>query len=106
MSKLVPQPHCEIIKAWADGYAIQHKWYTSDQGDYEWRDCACPLFTPDREYRVKPVAEEFYLNCYIAASADCFFGTKHRTLEEAREAMTGAPHQDRCYHCVEVLDEE
>ena len=46
-----PHKHCELIKAWADGVTIQ---ILNKVGI--WLDTAynCPLWSEDRQYRIKP----------------------------------------------------
>ena len=46
-----PQPHAEIIKAWADGAQIQCKNEQSDWWDIPDND---PSWNPHYEYRIKP----------------------------------------------------
>lgn len=55
-----PHKHCEIIKAWADGYPIQVKVNT------EWLDIDCPHFYDAEEYRIKPrtVTKTGWVNLY------------------------------------------
>jgi hypothetical protein len=41
--------HAELIKAWADGAQIQHRWLHK-----EWEDVINPRWDRDFEYRIKP----------------------------------------------------
>ena len=45
-----PQPHAELIKAWADGAEIQVRPSSSGQ----WADCENPYWEQNYEYRIKP----------------------------------------------------
>lgn len=51
--KYTPHPHAEVIKAWADGKAIEARL----DCDHPWFDVLNPLWHPGQQYRVKP--EEF-----------------------------------------------
>jgi hypothetical protein len=44
-----PHKHAAIIKAWADGAAIQYKY-----ADTSWLDVLAPTWKDDAEYRIKP----------------------------------------------------
>ena len=44
-----PHKHAEVIKAWADGAAIELKHNTNG-----WQKCNTPNWCDDYEYRVKP----------------------------------------------------
>jgi len=43
-----PHIHAELIKAWADGAAIEVR------GDYEWNETEQPVWLDDLKYRIKP----------------------------------------------------
>ena len=45
---MIPHPHKELIKKWADGYTIQTKEH------FGWVDCSTPLWWKDTDYRLKP----------------------------------------------------
>jgi len=45
-----PHKHADIIKAWADGVQIQIKALSGNS----WKDVYDPLWSPLREYRIKP----------------------------------------------------
>lgn len=49
-NRTTPHKHAEIIKAWADGAAIECR----NPADATWTDTANPLWAAHREYRIKP----------------------------------------------------
>lgn len=62
-----PHKHCEVIKAWADGHAIQWK----DTSNYEWKDLPgskTPGFLEIYEYRIKPKTIKYRVALYKASS--------------------------------------
>jgi len=61
-----PHKHAALIKAWADGAAIQLK--TPHNG---WMDVGAPYWHPEAEYRVKPKVPQI-----VELFADC--GTSER----------------------------
>jgi hypothetical protein len=50
-----PRKHAALIKAWADGAAIQRRSYA--EGD--WFDAHHPTWNPRYEYRVKPITIKY-----------------------------------------------
>ena len=44
-----PHVHAEVIKAWADGKAIEAR-----DWDHTWFDVLNPIWNPRQQYRVKP----------------------------------------------------
>lgn len=48
-----PRPHCEVIKAWADGAEVQ---WLNPCGT--WEDCHNPQWGVHAKYRVKPEEPE------------------------------------------------
>lgn len=56
-----PHPHAEAIKAWVDGYPVQHlNAVTGEWCDYcrEFKDTTLPSFYMSKQYRIKPVEPE------------------------------------------------
>lgn len=51
-AKQVPKKHADVIKAWADGFAIQVQ---SSAASDLWYDVEPPDWDDDLEYRVKPI---------------------------------------------------
>lgn len=45
-----PHKHAELIKAWADGAEIEHRWDTDDF----WVESITPTWIGDCLYRIKP----------------------------------------------------
>lgn len=45
-----PHKHAEVIKAWADGHAIQYRF----MNEGPWEDIEEPTWIPEDGYRVKP----------------------------------------------------
>lgn len=57
-NKTTPNPHAELIKAWADGAEIQY-W---DDDNNRWKDCkgysGFPTWDVELQYRIKPEEDE------------------------------------------------
>lgn len=48
--KYTPHVHAEVIKAWADGKAIEFR----PGSDYKWRNADNPRWVTEYQYRIKP----------------------------------------------------
>jgi hypothetical protein len=57
LGDIVKRKHCELIKKWADGAAIQF----CHEGDHVWFDLEHPTWNDGCDYRVKPEIKEFRL---------------------------------------------
>ncbi len=57
-----PHKHAELIKAWADGAAIEYRW----TGTEKWEDCVYPQWHEEAEYRIKHQPKPDRYKCYLA----------------------------------------
>jgi hypothetical protein len=67
-----PHKHAEVIKAWADGKAIQIKLIAGKEKG-TWKDTTghCQAWSYDREYRIKPEPKPdriYYVNAWDSSS--------------------------------------
>lgn len=92
-----PHVHAEVIKAWADGAAVQKQ----IPGSSEWIDESGSLvhFHNEWRYRVKPEPREFFINVY----RDHAHGLN---AHQTREVADNAAHGDRleCIRVREVIE--
>lgn len=103
MSNSTPQPHkwAEVIKAWADGHAIQWRW--NDTGAEErWQDNVIYTTVPDfsntnKDWRVKPQAKTGWINIYAGGWPEP--GSIFMTAEEAKQERDASR---VCIACIQI----
>jgi hypothetical protein len=96
-----PHLHCEAIKAWADGAAIQ--WRTL--GTSVWIDCVhMPEWQIDREYRAKP--EPAYPTTTMTAAETLSAARGMTVPSEMRRALANAALRHACDNGQVVRREE
>jgi hypothetical protein len=79
-------PHCEIIKAWADGAEIQ--WY--HEYEQRWYDhIDPPSWSSAQRYRIKPKVE-YKLYLYTTSTGEkavCAFNKAHNSLLDVENTI-------------------
>lgn len=92
-----------VMEAWKDGAFIESR--DRCKVDTAWRDVAPVWNWSDKEYRVKPMPVELWVNEY---SRNSRFGSGHLTANEAELASRCNGVRDRQYvrtvHLKEVVD--
>lgn len=63
------RPHCDLIKAWADGAEIQYLCQTTDQ----WIDTSGPMWSPMTNYRIKPQTIKYRVALFLNMSSSTFY---------------------------------
>lgn len=90
--------HCDLIKAWADGYEIERM---SDKG---WIDVENPAWEKTTQYRIKPrtIKREGWVNIY--KGIDCVRWAAATICAERDYALLDRP--ESCVATVKIEWEE